>query len=417
MSGGPVQLMAFGYGSAMGAEERILAELDSLQGRGVLRLLDFLFVQKTTAGELIMLDVGDDEDYGTILAGFFPEEGELTEPSLEPDELLELAEALEPGTAMALVLVEHRWAGGLFSAVEEFGGELLTEGFITEEGDLIIGAENAAIDEAVATIEQAQRMEVSARLAALQSLGESAHTLEAAKAIRAAAAAEAVSALVAAGIIEDEAAHEAADALVAAGIVSDEASQAADEALAEAAVTASAAAEAAEQREAMASAEASAAELEAIESAQEAIGASDAVERAEAEALNRAVVEGEIARDAVRAEVERVAEAAAVQEAAAIDEANEIAARSAEREAEAIAEADAVEIAAARSELVAGITAQEKRVLRYLATDLTFALIADKLKISRGQLKTRIASIYRKLDVHSREDAVESARQLGLIKS
>lgn len=417
MSGGPVQLMAFGYGSATGAEDRIMAELDALQGRGVLRLLDFLFVQKTTSGELIMLDVGDDEDYGTILAGFFPWEDEPAQPDVDPDELMELADSLEPGTAMALVLIEHRWAGGLFSAVEAFGGELLTEGFITEEGELIVGAENAAIDEAVANIERIQQVEAAARLQALQSLGESAHTIEAARAIRSAAAAEALDALVAAGIIEEAATHEAADALVAAGIVSDEAARAAEEAVAEAAVAASAADEAAAERVAAANAEASAAELEAIEAEQEAIDATDAVERAEAEALNRAVVEGEIARDAARAEAERVAEAAAVQEAAAIDEANEVSAQAVEREAEAIAEAEAVETHAVRAEMIASITAQEKRVLRYLGTDLTFAIIADKLKITRGQLKTRIASIYRKLGVHSREDAVTAARELGLVKA
>jgi DNA-binding CsgD family transcriptional regulator len=142
MRGGPVQLMAFGYSSGVGAEDRVLAELDALQGRRVLRLLDFLFVNKTQEGDLVMLDVGDDEDYGTILAGFFePNETEDSPISAEvdTDHLIALSESLEPGEAMALVLVEHLWAGRLFSAVDEFGGELVSEGFITDDGRVIVG--------------------------------------------------------------------------------------------------------------------------------------------------------------------------------------------------------------------------------------------------------------------------------------
>jgi DNA-binding NarL/FixJ family response regulator len=56
-------------------------------------------------------------------------------------------------------------------------------------------------------------------------------------------------------------------------------------------------------------------------------------------------------------------------------------------------------------------------VLHYLSTDLTFAMIADKLKISRGAVKDRAARLYKKLGVHSREEAVEAAIVLGLLKS
>jgi DNA-binding CsgD family transcriptional regulator len=152
--------MAFGYSSGTGAEDRVLAELDALQGRQVLRLLDFLFVNKTPDGDLVMLDVGDDEDYGTILAGFFETSDGAGAPlpeEVDADELIALAESLEPGEAMALVLVEHLWAGGLFSAVEEFGGELAFEGFITGDGQVIVGAiDEVAEDEPPAAAERAR---------------------------------------------------------------------------------------------------------------------------------------------------------------------------------------------------------------------------------------------------------------------
>jgi DNA-binding NarL/FixJ family response regulator len=70
---------------------------------------------------------------------------------------------------------------------------------------------------------------------------------------------------------------------------------------------------------------------------------------------------------------------------------------------------------AAATVSAASISVAEARVLRYLPTPLTFALIADKLKISRSAAKDRAERIYRKLGVHSRAEAVTRARALGLI--
>jgi DNA-binding CsgD family transcriptional regulator len=76
--------------------------------------------------------------------------------------------------------------------------------------------------------------------------------------------------------------------------------------------------------------------------------------------------------------------------------------------AEAVTEA-AADVAAA------SMTVAEERVLRYLPTRLTFALIADKLGISRSAAKERAECAYKKLGVHNRADAVNRARALGLI--
>ena len=407
MSGGPVQLMAFGYSSAAGAEERVMAELDALQGRGLLRLLDFLFVEKTPDGRLNLLDVGDDDDYGTILAGFFPwDEGGYEPPAGdEVDEMAELASSLSPGSAMALVLVEHLWAGGLFSAVEATGGELLSEGFITDEGDVIVGAEVEALSEAAAVIEEAHAAGAAARLEALRAIDEASEVVETAQQIRDAAAAEAVAALIAAGIIEANAANEAADALREAGVITEQAQAAEDDAFERVAEAIAAG------RDVESAAEAQAAEAVAQASAKVA-----AVERSEAEALAREVVESEIGADAARAEAERIAEAAAVQEEAAIDEAEQVGAEAGLREAAAVEEVEATEELAGRLEAASAITPAEKRLLRYLKTELTFAMIADKMGISRGAVKDRASRIYRKLGVHSREEAVNAAVELSVIR-
>jgi len=63
----------------------------------------------------------------------------------------------------------------------------------------------------------------------------------------------------------------------------------------------------------------------------------------------------------------------------------------------------------------ASITMAQAQVLRYLPTQLTFAVIAEKLGISRGAARERAERAYKKLGVHSRAEAVTRARSLGLI--
>jgi DNA-binding CsgD family transcriptional regulator len=47
---------------------------------------------------------------------------------------------------------------------------------------------------------------------------------------------------------------------------------------------------------------------------------------------------------------------------------------------------------------------------------MTFALVADKLGISRSAAKERAERAYKKLGVHNRADAVARARELGSIR-
>jgi DNA-binding CsgD family transcriptional regulator len=63
----------------------------------------------------------------------------------------------------------------------------------------------------------------------------------------------------------------------------------------------------------------------------------------------------------------------------------------------------------------ASVTPAEIRVLRYLPTTLSFALIADKLGISRGAAKSRAERAYKKLGVHNRAAAVDRARSLRVL--
>jgi len=57
----------------------------------------------------------------------------------------------------------------------------------------------------------------------------------------------------------------------------------------------------------------------------------------------------------------------------------------------------------------------ETRVLRYLPTHLTAPEIAGELSVSTTTVKTHLRNLYAKLGAHSRAEAVESARALGLL--
>ena len=60
------------------------------------------------------------------------------------------------------------------------------------------------------------------------------------------------------------------------------------------------------------------------------------------------------------------------------------------------------------------LTTAELRVLPYLATHLSFRGIGERLYISRHTVKSHAMAIYRKLNVTTRGQAVQRARELGL---
>ena len=61
------------------------------------------------------------------------------------------------------------------------------------------------------------------------------------------------------------------------------------------------------------------------------------------------------------------------------------------------------------------LTQAELRLLPYLQTHLTFREIADRLFLSRNTIATEAGSLYRKLGVSSRSDAVDRATSIGLL--
>lgn len=71
--------------------------------------------------------------------------------------------------------------------------------------------------------------------------------------------------------------------------------------------------------------------------------------------------------------------------------------------------------ASALSSLVEPLSERELEVLRLLTAHLSSTEIAGELFISVNTVRTHIKSIYGKLNVHSRKDAVQRAQELGLL--
>jgi LuxR family maltose regulon positive regulatory protein len=63
-----------------------------------------------------------------------------------------------------------------------------------------------------------------------------------------------------------------------------------------------------------------------------------------------------------------------------------------------------------------GLTRAELRLLPLLSTHLSFREIGERLHVSRNTIKTQAISVYRKLGVSSRSEAVAVAEDLGLVE-
>lgn len=61
------------------------------------------------------------------------------------------------------------------------------------------------------------------------------------------------------------------------------------------------------------------------------------------------------------------------------------------------------------------LSRREQHVLSAIATDRTLSQIARMHSVSINTLKSQLRSMYRKLDVENRQEAVSAARRAGLL--
>jgi uncharacterized membrane protein len=128
MSLGPLQVLVVNFGEAHFAGE-IEAELRRLEDAGIVRTLDVLVVAKSPEGDVEVVRTG--EQHSGALGGALLGIGTTPDQDVEAAELLDVADAIEPGGAAAIAVLEHRWAVPLYEAIERAGGS----GVATEWAD------------------------------------------------------------------------------------------------------------------------------------------------------------------------------------------------------------------------------------------------------------------------------------------
>jgi Family of unknown function (DUF6325) len=119
---GPIDVVVIGYPPDAPKTGEAVPLLLDLVDRGIIRVLDALFVQKDADGTFSGFDLAKlDEHTAGDLAVFA---GASTGMLNEDDAALVAAE-IEPGSAAVLIAYENRWAAPFIAAVRRNGGVLI----------------------------------------------------------------------------------------------------------------------------------------------------------------------------------------------------------------------------------------------------------------------------------------------------
>jgi Family of unknown function (DUF6325) len=120
--------------------------LVDLVERGIVRVLDLMFIAKAEDGTVAGIEIKDLGDEVEELKVF---EG-ASSGLLSDDDVAEASAALEPGTSAALLVYENRWAAPFAMAVRKSGGQLVAGGRIPVQA-MLAALDAAEEAEAVGT--------------------------------------------------------------------------------------------------------------------------------------------------------------------------------------------------------------------------------------------------------------------------
>jgi hypothetical protein len=115
--------------------------LVDLVDRGVIRILDLVFVTRGDDGSTAVLELNDldrDDNVEVDLAVFDGASSGLIGES----DIAEAANAIEPGSSAGVLLFENRWATSFVQAIRKGGAELVAAGYIPQD-DLLAALEAA----------------------------------------------------------------------------------------------------------------------------------------------------------------------------------------------------------------------------------------------------------------------------------
>jgi hypothetical protein len=129
---GPIDYVVLGWpGGAPSPDGSVAALITDLVERGVINVLDIAFAAKDENGNVTALDLGHlgaDSPY-TAFEG-------ASSGLLTFEDIQDAAEAMEPGSAAAILVWENKWAAPIATAVRKSGGLLLDSGRIPVQGIL-----------------------------------------------------------------------------------------------------------------------------------------------------------------------------------------------------------------------------------------------------------------------------------------
>lgn len=123
---GPVDWIVVEFPGARFKGE-MLPILADLEDRGIIRLLDMVVLKKDAAG---VLEAFEASDLDADEVGSIRDEERRLAMLLSEEDVLAVGEAVEPGSAAALLVWENKWAAPFASAARRAGGQLVASGRI-----------------------------------------------------------------------------------------------------------------------------------------------------------------------------------------------------------------------------------------------------------------------------------------------
>ena len=123
---GPIDYIVVEFpGSKMNGEA--FPHLIDLVDRGIVRILDLVFVSKDLDGSVKGIAIADFDDDGELDLAVF--EG-ASSGLISDDDIQEAGGILEPGSSAGILVYENVWAGPFAAAVRRGGGQLVASGRI-----------------------------------------------------------------------------------------------------------------------------------------------------------------------------------------------------------------------------------------------------------------------------------------------
>ena len=120
MAIGPVEYMIVAFpGNQFSGE--IVPALKEQVDAGTIRIIDLAFVAKDANGDVVAMEVEDlKSEVGAAFSELISESGGL----LNDEDIMAVAEVLEPNSSVGLLVWEDVWAAKIADAIAKAGGEL-----------------------------------------------------------------------------------------------------------------------------------------------------------------------------------------------------------------------------------------------------------------------------------------------------